>query len=150
MPSFEFSIEQPPAVSKGPTVSKPPGRVWEGATAPLPIKNQVSEANAFFGGVCKEGVIHRRGTDKKRLNIRIKDKSKSDAFFIIIINNLKKYPAPYTYRKPMICPLYLPENRRPAPYTYRKIDDLPPIPTGKSTTCPLYLPVLPFPIIKLL
>ena len=24
------------------------GRVWEGATAPLPIKNWVSEANSFF------------------------------------------------------------------------------------------------------
>ena len=50
MPSFDFSIEQPPIVSKTPTVFKPPGRVWEGATVPLPIKNQVSEANAFSGG----------------------------------------------------------------------------------------------------
>ena len=28
----------------------PPGRVWEGATAPLPIERDVSEANSFLGG----------------------------------------------------------------------------------------------------
>jgi len=50
MPSFDFSIEQPPIVSKTPTVSKPPGRVWEGATVPLPIENQVSVANSLTGG----------------------------------------------------------------------------------------------------
>ena len=26
------------------------GRVWEGATAPLPIEHDVSEANSFLGG----------------------------------------------------------------------------------------------------
>ena len=26
------------------------GRVWEGATAPLPIEHDVSEANSFWGG----------------------------------------------------------------------------------------------------
>ena len=49
MPSFDFSIKQPPTVSEAPTVSKSPGRVWEGATVPLPIKNQVSVANALCG-----------------------------------------------------------------------------------------------------
>ncbi len=51
MPSFDFSIKQPPAVSKTPTVSKPPGRDWEGAAAPLPIEHDVSEANSELGGL---------------------------------------------------------------------------------------------------
>ena len=54
MPSFDFSIEQPPSVSEVLTVFKPPGRVWEGATAPLPIKNWVSEANSLDRGVWGE------------------------------------------------------------------------------------------------
>ncbi len=40
------------------------GRDWEGATAPLPIKSDVSEANSFSGGSggSRTGkVIHRSG-----------------------------------------------------------------------------------------
>jgi hypothetical protein len=46
-PSFGFSVALPLSVPVVAAGSVPLGRVWEGATAPLPIENDVSEANSF-------------------------------------------------------------------------------------------------------
>ena len=47
-PSFGFSVGFPPFFPVAAPCSSLLGRVWEGATAPLPIKNWVSEANSFL------------------------------------------------------------------------------------------------------
>lgn len=44
---FGFSVAVPPLVPVVALDGKPSGRVWEGATAPLPIERAVSEANSF-------------------------------------------------------------------------------------------------------
>ena len=46
-PSFGFSMGFPPFFPVVASCSSLLGRVWEGATAPIPIKNWVSEANSF-------------------------------------------------------------------------------------------------------
>ena len=59
-----FSVASPPSVPVVAARSVPPGWVWEGATAPLPIEHDVSEANSFSGGSGGEPngkVIHRAG-----------------------------------------------------------------------------------------
>jgi hypothetical protein len=48
---FRFSVIVLPTVPVVAGGSGPPGRVWEGATAPLPIEHAVSEANSFLGGL---------------------------------------------------------------------------------------------------
>ena len=65
-PSFGFSAIVLPAVLVVAGGGGPSGRVWEGATAPLPIERAVSEANSFLGGSGgaknrrRTKVIHRR------------------------------------------------------------------------------------------
>lgn len=60
---FQFSVIVLPTVPVIASGSGPPGRVWEGATAPLPIERDVSEANSFLRGVWGESpnvkVIHK-------------------------------------------------------------------------------------------
>jgi hypothetical protein len=47
---FWFSVIVLPTVPVVAVDGGPLGRVWEGATAPLPIERDVSEANSFLGG----------------------------------------------------------------------------------------------------
>ncbi len=44
---FGFSVIVSPSLPVVAGGGGPPGRVWEGATAPLPIERDVSEANSF-------------------------------------------------------------------------------------------------------